>query len=117
MGTVWLLLIASLGLGFFAGALILYWRMRKQFVLALHYLLGRLKLLETEIQQLSEDGLVLKEALKARGLMDEDDMLHLRRDLIDRPRQLEAERAELLENTLDEEMAERLVKDFPETLQ
>jgi len=118
VATVWLLLMfASLGIGFFAGAFLLYWRTRKQFVLALHYLLGRLKLLETEIRQLSEDDLVLTEALKSRGLMDEDDIRDLRRELIDRPRQLEAERAELLENAFDEEIAERLVKDFPDTLQ
>ncbi len=118
ISAVWLLLVfAALGIGFFAGALLLYWRTRRQFVLALHYLLGRLKLLETEIQQLSEDDLVLKEAIKARAMMDEDDIRDLRRELIDRPRQLEAERAELLENTFDEDIAERLVKDFPETLQ
>jgi len=113
----WLLLsVLALGVGFFLGALVLHWLGRRQLVGSLTYILDRLKLAEYETRRGDENQRVLLELLRRRGLVDDEDMAELRRELIDRPRQLEAERAELIEQAQSEEVAERLVKNVNDTL-
>ena len=113
----WMLLIVlALGAGFFIGVLLLHWYNRRQLAGALRYILNRLKVVESDLRWMSENEYVLKELLKSRGLLDDEDLIELRRELIERPRQIEAERAELIEQAQDEDVAERLVKDFPDTL-
>ena len=113
----WIVLVVlSLGVGFFTGAFILHWYGRRQLVGSLQYILDRLKVVESEMRQMGENEYVLLEMLKSRGLVDEEDLVELHRELIERPRQLEAERAELLKRAQDDDMADRLVKDVPDTL-
>ncbi len=113
----WMLLVVlALGAGFFFGVLLLHWYNRRQVAGALRYFLDRLKVVESDLRWMSENEYVLKELLKIRGLLDDEDLIELRRELIERPRQIEAERAELIEQAQDEDVAERLVKDFPDTL-
>jgi hypothetical protein len=111
-----LLLVLALGVGFFLGALVLHWLGRRQIVGSLTYILDRLKLAEYESRRSEENQRVLVELLRRRGLVDDEDMAELRRELIDRPRQLEAERAELLEQAQSEEVAERLIKNVNDTV-
>ena len=113
----WIMLVVlALGAGFFIGALVLHWYGRRQLVGSLKYILDRLKVVEAELRQMGESEYVLLELLKSRGLVDEEDLAELHRELIERPRQLEAERAELLKRAQDDDVAERLVRDVPDTL-
>jgi len=113
----WIVLVVlALGVGFFIGAFLLHWYSRRQLVGSLQYILDRLKVVEAELRQMAENEYVLRELLKSRGLVDEEDLAELHRELIERPRQLEAERAELLKRAQDKDVAERMVKDVPDTL-
>lgn len=113
----WMILVVlALGAGFFIGAFVLHWYGRRQLLGSLKYILDRLKVVEAEMRHMGENEIVLLEFLKSRGLVDEEDLAELHRELIERPRQLEAERAELLMRAQDEDMAERLVKNVPDTL-
>lgn len=111
-----LLVVVALGAGFFLGALTLHWYGRRQMIGSLQYILDRLKLVETDLIRMSENEYVLVELLKSRGHFDEEDLVELRRELIERPRQIEAERAELLQRAGGDDVAERIVKDIPDTL-
>ena len=110
------LVVMALGVGFLIGALVLHWAGRRQLVGSLQYILDRLRLLESDLSRLRDSEHVLSELLKVRGLVDEDDLIELRRELIERPRQIEAERAELLQRAEGEDMADRVIKDVPDTL-
>jgi DNA polymerase III delta prime subunit len=93
-----------------------YWRNRRQLDVSTKYLLDRLRVAESDIHRLKEDLFVLREYLSRKGLLDDDDLATLRRELIELPRQMEAERAELLKGVLEKEEEERLVKNIPDTL-
>ncbi len=80
------------------------------------YLLDRLQVAESDINRLQEETFLLREYLNRRGLLDEDDLALLRRKLIELPRQLQAERDELLKGALKKDEEERLVKNIPDTL-
>lgn len=111
-----LLVVLALGGGFFIGAVVLHWYGRRQVIGSLQYMLDRLKVVESDLRRAGENEYVLREALKQRGVFDDEDLADLRRELIERPRQVEAERAELLRQAVDEELADRVVKDVPDTL-
>ena len=113
----WIAIVClALGVGFLAGAWLLYWHGRRQMVASLRYILDRIKLTESDVRRMVENEYVLKELLKSRGHFDDEDLTQLRRELIELPRQIEAERAELLKQAVDDEVAEKLVNDFPDTL-
>jgi len=90
---------------------------RRQLLVGLHYMLDRLAVTGCDLQRLAEDLLVLREVMERRGLLDADEFTRLRRELVDIPRQRQAEQAELLEGVVDEEELGPLVKDFPDTVQ
>jgi hypothetical protein len=110
------LVLISLGVGFLIGALVLHWVGRRQLLGSFQYILDRVQLVESDLARLSDNGHVLSELLKARGLVDEEDLIELRRELIERPRQIEAERAELLQRAEGADISERVIKDIPDTL-
>jgi hypothetical protein len=113
----WVLLtVLAVGSGVIGGALLHYWRQRRQLADSTKYLLDRLKVAESDINRLQEETFLLREYLNRRGLLDEDDLAVLRRELIELPRQLEAERDELLKGALKKDEEERLVKNIPDTL-
>ncbi|MBW1810682.1 MAG: hypothetical protein JRJ87_20990 [Deltaproteobacteria bacterium] len=113
----WVLLtVLAVGSGVIGGAMLHYWRQRKQLADSTNYLLDRLKVAESDINRLQEETFLLREYLNRRGLLDEDDLALLRKELIELPRQLEAERAELLKGALKKDEEERLVKNIPDTL-
>jgi len=113
----WVLLtVLAVGSGVIGGALLHYWRQRRQLADSTKYLLDRLKVAESDINRLQEETFLLREYLNRRGLLDEDDLALLRRELIELPRQLEAERDELLKGALKKDEEERLVKNIPDTL-
>jgi len=111
-----LLFIIGLGAGVLGGGLLVYWRHRRQLVSSTKYLLDRLQLAESDVHRMREDIFVLREYLSRRGLLDEDDLNNLRRELVELPRQIEAERAELVKGVLEKDDEERLVKNIPDTL-
>lgn len=90
---------------------------RRQMLMGLHYMLDRLAVSVCDLQRLSEDLLVLREVMERRGLLDAEEFMSLRRELVDIPRQRQAEHAELLEGVIDDDDMGRLVKDFPDTVQ
>lgn len=112
----WVLaLVLGLGAGFLGGALLLHWYNRMQLVRSTQYILHRLKVVETDLHRMCEEQIVLREYLRRKGLLDDEDLAALRRELIDIPRQLEAERNELLAEGIDKEKAGRVIKDVPDT--
>ncbi len=112
----WVILaVVSLGSGFLGGALLIQWYNRRQLVRSTEYLLDRLKVLENDLHHLVENQVVLTEYLRRKGFVDDEDLIILRRELIDIPRQLEAEKNELLKNALDNGKKEQIIKDVPDT--
>ena len=109
-----LILVLALGAGFVGGAILLHWQSRRLLVRSTKYLLDRLKVAETDFARLTEDQAVLTEYLRRRGLLDDEDLLALRRELIELPRQLEAERNELLKEAVEKGEEERIVKNVPD---
>lgn len=83
---------------------------------ARRYLVDRLELLQKDLERSVEDVRVLTEALRRKGLLDEDDIAALRRDIIERPRQWQAEQAELLRATPPAKSDQVVLPDSPETL-
>lgn len=113
----WLvLLVLALGVGFTFGAMLLHAYGRRQLISSIKYILNRLKVVESDLRHTSENGFVLKEIVKGRGLFDEEDFIELRRELVERPRQIEAERAELLRHAQVDETDPLSVKDFSNTV-
>ena len=55
-------------------------------------------------------------SLYRKGLVDEEDLALLRSKLIELPRQMGAERAELIRGAIEKDKEEQLVKDIPDTL-
>ena len=80
------------------------------------YLLDRLGVLESDLRRASEDIFLIREYLYRKGLVDEEDLALLRRKLIELPRQMGAERAELIRGAIEKDKEEQLVKDIPDTL-
>jgi hypothetical protein len=111
-----LLLVLTVGLVAITVTLVLLWRKRRGLLESVKYLLDRLQVAENDLCREREELLVLREYLRRRGLLDEEDLAMLRRELIDIPRQREAEKNELIKEALGEGDKERIVKDTPDTI-
>ncbi len=114
----WMVLASTLAVGV---SLLCAWLIlrsaRQQMVSAVHYLFDRITLLGTEVQRISEDMLVLKEMLERRGLVDSDELARLHQEIIEIPRQRQAEHEQLLDAVKDEDKKERMVRNVPDVLQ
>jgi len=111
-----LLLVLAMGLVTITVTLVVTWRKRKGLVDSVKYLLDRLQVAESDLCREREELLVLKEYLRRKGLLDDEDLAILRRELIDIPRQREAEKEELFKEALGEGDKDRLIKDTPDTI-
>ena len=111
-----LLLVLAMGLVAITVTLVVTWRKRKGLVDSVKYLLDRLQVAESDLCREREELLVLKEYLRRKGLLDDEDLAMLRRELIDIPRQREAEKNELIKEALGEGDKERIIKDTPDTI-
>jgi hypothetical protein len=111
-----LLLILAMGLVTITVTLVVTWRKRKGLVDSVKYLLDRLQVAENDLCREREELLVLKEYMRRKGLLDDEDLAMLRRELIDIPRQREAEKEELFKEALGEADKERIIKDTPDTI-
>lgn len=104
------------GLGFLGGTWLVSRRGSSHLGTSIKYILDRLKVAEIDLSRLVEEIYVLKEHFRRRGMVDDEDLELLRRELIEIRGQLEAEKNELLRGGLPEERKDRLVKNTPETL-
>lgn len=111
-----LLLVLAMGLVAISVTLAVSWRKRKGMVDSVKYLLDRLQVAESDLCREREELLVLKEYLRRKGMLDDEDLAMLRRELIDIPRQREAEKEELFKEALGEADKERIIKDTPDTI-
>lgn len=111
-----LLLVLAMGLVTITVTLVVTWRKRKGLVDSVKYLLDRLQVAESDLCREREELLVLKEYLRRKGMLDDEDLAMLRRELIDIPRQREAEKEELFKEALGEADKERIIKDTPDTI-
>jgi hypothetical protein len=111
-----LLLVLAMGLVTITVTLVVSWRKRKGLVDSVKYLLDRLQVAESDLCREREELLVLKEYLRRKGLLDDEDLAMLRRELIDIPRQREAEKEELFKEALGEADKDRIIKDTPDTI-
>ena len=109
--------LVLLGVGVAIGGLLVVSFSRNRWLGSLTYLMDRLKKLECDQRRSDEDLQVLRARLKQGGLLDEEDLADLRRELNELPRQRKAERLELLEAARKHGLGERMVSDTPETLQ
>jgi|GEM_PF-1788820 len=114
---VWLGLgIVVLGGSFVFCVLLLDWRHKKQLLISTHFLLDHLRVVKNDIGRLREENLVMREYLRRRELLDDDDLKALHRELIELPLQVEAERNELLQGALDSEKEGRVIKEISNTI-
>jgi hypothetical protein len=111
-----LLLVLAMGLVAITVTLMVTWRKRKGLLDSVKYLLDRLQVAESDLCREREDLLVLREYLRRKGLLDDEDLAMLRRELIDIPRQREAEKNELIKDALAEGDTDRIVKNTPDTI-
>jgi hypothetical protein len=111
-----LLLVLAMGLVTITVTLVVTWRKRKGLVDSVKYLLDRLQVAESDLCREREELLVLKEYLRRKGMLDDEDLAMLRRELIDIPRQREAEKEELFKEALGEGDKDRIIKDTPDTI-
>jgi len=111
-----LLLVLAMGLVTITVTLAVTWRKRKGLVDSVKYLLDRLQVAESDLCREREELLVLKEYLRRKGMLDDEDLAMLRRELIDIPRQREAEKEELFKEALGEADKDRIIKDTPDTI-
>ena len=111
-----LLLVLAMGLVTITVTLVVTWPKRKGLVDSVKYLLDRLQVAESDLCREREELLVLKEYLRRKGLLDDEDLAMLRRELIDIPRQREAEKEELFKEALGEGDKDRIIKDTPDTI-
>jgi hypothetical protein len=111
-----LLLVLAMGLVAITVTLVVTWRKRKGLVDSVKYLLDRLQVAENDLCREREELLVLKEYMRRKGLLDDEDLAMLRRELIDIPRQREAEKEELFKEALGEDDKDRIIKDTPDTI-
>ncbi len=111
-----LLLVLAMGLVAITVTLVVTWRKRKGLLDSVKYLLDRLQVAESDLCREREDLLVLREYLRRKGLLDDEDLAMLRRELIDIPRQREAEKNELIKDALGEGDTDRIVKNTPDTI-
>jgi len=111
-----LLMVLAIGLVTIAVTLVVTWRKRKGLLDSVKYLLDRLQVAESDLCREREELLVLKEYLRRKGLLDDEDLAMLRRELIDIPRQREAEKEELFKEALGEGDKERIIKNTPDTI-
>jgi hypothetical protein len=111
-----LLLVLAMGLVTITVTLAVTWRKRKGLVDSVKYLLDRLQVAESDLCREREELLVLKEYLRRKGMLDDEDLAMLRRELIDIPRQREAEKEELFKEALGEGDKDRIIKDTPDTI-
>lgn len=105
-----LLLLSGAGLWLFAQ------KEHRAGAAARRYLVDRLELLQKDLERAAEDLRVLTEAVRRKGLLDEDDIAALRREIIERPRQRQAEQAELLRAAPPAKSDQVVLPDSPETL-
>jgi hypothetical protein len=111
-----LMLVLAMGLVTITVTLVVTWRKRKGLLDSVKYLLDRLQVAESDLCREREELLVLKEYLRRKGLLDDEDLAMLRRELIDIPRQREAEKEELFKEALGEADKDRIIKDTPDTI-
>ena len=111
-----LLLVLAMGLVTITVTLAVTWRKRKGLVDSVKYLLDRLQVAESDLCREREELLVLKEYLRRKGMLDDEDLAMVRRELIDIPRQREAEKEELFKEALGEADKDRIIKDTPDTI-
>jgi hypothetical protein len=111
-----LLIVLALGLVAITVTLVVTWRKRKGLLDSVKYLLDRLQVAESDLCREREELLVLKEYLRRKGFLDDEDLAVLRRELIDIPRQREAEKEELIKEALGEGDQDRIIKDTPDTI-
>ena len=111
-----LLIVLAVGLVAITVTLVVTWRKRKGLLDSVKYLLDRLQVAESDLCRDREELLVLKEYLRRKGFLDDEDLAMLRRELIDIPRQREAEKEELIKDALGEGDQDRIIKDTPDTI-
>ena len=111
-----LLLVLAMGLVTITVTLVVTWRKRKGLLDSVKYLLDRLQVAESDLCREREELLVLKEYLRRKGMLDDEDLAMLRRELIDIPRQREAEKEELFKEALGEGDKDRIIKNTPDTI-
>ena len=107
---------ALVGVGILGGLLLLYRHNYNKLFGSMKYMLNFIKVVETDILKLKEDVYLIKEYLHRKGLLDEEDLDLLRKELIEKPRQLEAEKEELLAKAVDQEREGKVIKNTPDTL-
>jgi hypothetical protein len=111
-----LLMVLVVGLVAITVTLVVTWRKRRGLVDSVKYLLDRLQVTENDLCREREELLVLKEYLRRKGILDDEDLAMLRRELIDIPRQREAEKEELFKEALGEGDQDRIIKNTPDTI-
>ncbi len=111
-----LLMVLVMGLVAITVTLVVTWRKRRGLVDSVKYLLDRLQVTENDLCREREELLVLKEYLRRKGILDDEDLAMLRRELIDIPRQREAEKEELFKEALGEGDQDRIIKNTPDTI-
>jgi hypothetical protein len=121
MGSVstfsWILIgILAIPVSILAGFALIHWRSRQQMLSSVKYLSNRLHAVEADLRQLDEHLYVLREYLARRGVLDEEDLYALRRELIEKPRQQEAERQELIKRAGSDDIMERLVNNSSDSI-
>jgi hypothetical protein len=104
------LALLALGVGSFLGSLVFYHLSRKSLVTAVQYLVERLRKSETDIVKLAEELTVLREHVRRKDLLEDEDFAALRREMVDLPRKHEAEKRALAKDGLEPSKLERLVK-------
>jgi len=115
LGYLTVTLLLSSGISFFL-AWLLVRHQRQRNLAALYYLLDRMSVLRMDIQRLEEELYLMRTVLDRHGLLDDEEMARLRQELIEIPRQRHAENQQLLE-AVDVELKEKLISNFPETMQ
>jgi hypothetical protein len=111
-----LLMVLVVGLVAITVTLVVTWRKRRGLVDSVKYLLDRLQVTENDLCRERDELLVLKEYLRRKGILDDEDLAMLRRELIDIPRQREAEKEELFKEALGEGDQDRIIKNTPDTI-
>ncbi|HOX44826.1 MAG TPA: hypothetical protein PK668_14600 [Myxococcota bacterium] len=112
----WVILgVLLVGVVLLVAGVLLTWQGRRQLAGSLKYLLDRLGVVEADVRQLDEALALLQAQLRRRGLVDEEDLREVRRELVEQ-HQREAEQQELVRRLAEPELAARLVKNPSDTL-
>ena len=105
-----ILVFAALGVGWFLGSFVFYHSSRKSLLSAVQYLVDRLRKSETDIVKLAEELTVLREHVRRKDLLEDEDFAALRKEMVDLPRRHEAEKRALAKDGLEPAKLEHLIK-------